>query len=240
MTTAKKPNKPITVQRAAATLIQATRYRHDLSTVFRDFVSIVAITLRNAFEPKDEAWQKREKTYLEIVGRYERDVVDQFTECLAMVMLLAKNGYSDHMGELYMALGISSKAWGQFFTPYHISKTMALITMDKTTIEKAIDEKGFVLANEPTCGAGGMVVAMADAMTHAGFNPADHLRVIAQDIDRICVEMTYINCVLHRIPASIVWGNTLLVEQREVIHTPALYIQMSKMSEGHNETTKAA
>ena len=220
---------PLTIQDVAKRLNKVGSYRHSLSSLFQDFVSVAAISLRNGFEPKTAAWEKRETEYLEIVGRYERDIVEAMSECLGTLILLARQGHSDHLGELYMALGTSKNSLGQFFTPYHISRMMASITLSSDGIDKAISDNGFVSVYEPTCGAGGMVVAAADVLSELGYDPARQLRVTAQDVDRHCCRMTYVNCVLHQIPATIIWGDALKLEQKEVVHTPALHLQLAEI-----------
>src|SRR3546814_12391124 len=92
---------------------------------------------------------------------------------------------------------------GQFFTPYQISRLMAMLTIDRPSLERAAAQNNFIEFNEPTCGAGGMIIAAAEAIRTLGFDPARHMRVTAQDIDIACVQMTYLNCSFYAIPAKI-------------------------------------
>lgn len=214
-------DKPITIERAAQILTNGTAYRHNVQTLFRDFVAATTIALRNAHEPFGEEWDKREAEYLEIVGRYEREVILQFKDCLTALITLAYD-YADLLGSLYMSLNIGSKAMGQFFTPYHMSQLMAMLVHDRPSIERAIAENGYIGVNEPTCGAGGMVIASAEAIRGLGFDPTQHMRVTAQDIDIVCCQMTYLNCTFFGIPATIIHGDVIRLEERSVMKTPAL------------------
>jgi type I restriction-modification system DNA methylase subunit len=99
---------------------------------------------------------------------------------------------------------------------------MAMITLDGDSIERAIADQGYVSMNEPTCGAGGMVIATAHALSSLGYSPSQHLRVTAQDIDYACCQMTYLNCVFFGIPAAIIHGDVLALEERSIMKTPAL------------------
>ncbi|WP_162815051.1 N-6 DNA methylase [Erythrobacter aureus] len=219
---AKKP-PPVSVKQAAKIITDAASPRHRVSSLFQDFVSVMYLSLRNGVEPRDDAWQARENEYLEIVGKYDREVVDAMSNFFATVALLAQDDFADHLGEIYMSLETSNKSLGQFFTPYHVSQLMAGITVSSDCIKNAIDEHGYFEMSEPTCGSGGMVIATAEQVVAHGYEVEKHMRVTAQDIDRHCHRMTYIACRLHNIPATVIWGDTIAMEQREVAHTPALY-----------------
>ncbi|MPN25290.1 hypothetical protein SDC9_172697 [bioreactor metagenome] len=91
---------------------------------------------------------------------------------------------------------------------------MARIGMSGT-IEENIQKHGYISVSEPTCGSGGMVIAMAEELKQLGYNPTSKMWVVAQDIDRKCCCMAYIQLTLLAIPAAIIWGDTLRVECRE-------------------------
>ena len=86
--------------------------------------------------------------------------------------------------------------------------------------DKVIEEKGFITASEPCVGSGAMVIAMAESMREQGTNYQEHLHVTAVDLDIRCVHMAYIQFTLLHIPAVIVHGNTLTLE--EFGHWPTL------------------
>src|SRR3546814_8345201 len=68
-----------------------------------------------------------------------------------------------------------------------------------------------------------MIIAAAEAIRTLGFDPARHMRVTAQDIDIACVQMTYLNCSFYDIPATIIHGNVLTLEERSSVRTPVLH-----------------
>ena len=74
---------------------------------------------------------------------------------------------------------------------------------------------------EPACGAGAMVIALAQAMLAADINYQRHLHVTAVDIDPRAVHMAYIQFSLLHIPAHVMVGNSLSNEVREHWFTPA-------------------
>lgn len=74
--------------------------------------------------------------------------------------------FDDVLGDIFGALEVGNSAAGQFFTPFYISELMAQII----GFEDALEKKGFVSVNEPTCGAGGMIIALAKTMYEQKFN----------------------------------------------------------------------
>jgi hypothetical protein len=66
-----------------------------------------------------------------------------------------------------------------------------------------------------------MIIALAHAMREAGFNQQQTLHVTAVDVDIRAVHMAYIQLSLLHIPAVIVHGNALTLEEWSHWHTPA-------------------
>ena len=65
-----------------------------------------------------------------------------------------------------------------------------------------IEANGFVTVSEPACGAGGVVLATADARQKEGFDPSMHMLVEAVDLSPLCYHMTYVQLTMRGIPAS--------------------------------------
>lgn len=66
-----------------------------------------------------------------------------------------------------------------------------------------------------------MVIALAQEMREMGINYQQHLHVTTIDVDAKCVHMAYIQFALLHIPAVIVHGNTLSLEEWSHWYTPA-------------------
>jgi len=203
------PNDKL-VAKATKDFAAHVAYRHDATTAVKDMFHTWVLALRNSFEPRGEAWDKREAEYMALVERYGRDGIEVFTECLGLITMASQESPGDHIGQLYHALFANNKCRGQFFTPYNVSIMMARMTFSRDVIDNAIAEKGYVSAHEPSCGAGGMVVAMGDALRQLGYDPTQVLRVHAIDIDRGCVDMTYVQSHLQGVPC--------FVEQADALH----------------------
>ena len=209
-------------------LLATASYEHHIDTLFRDMIEVFCIVVRNAVEPCDEEWHKREARYFEHLATYGKDAFNTMTEIMSELRLEARRRHGDLLGELYMTLGTGRSSLGQFFTPFSVSKMMATMTMDLGMVEDKIATKGYVAVHEPTCGSGGMIIAVASALRDLGKDPARHLLVTAQDIDVNCQRMSYLSTWLYNIPAWLILGDTLKFEQRDVIASPALYAAISR------------
>ena len=96
-----------------------------------------------------------------------------------------------------------------------------MVLGDKESLAAKIAERGFVTAQEPACGSGAMVIALAHEMKAAGINYQRHLHVTAVDVDPKCVHMAYVQFSLMHIPAVIIHGNSLSLEEFGRWYTPA-------------------
>lgn len=199
-------------------LLRTIGYRHGLWQVFRDFVAMAAIALSNATDKRHFA--EREAEYLKIVARYSKDEANELARGFAHVVLGLEAGLCDFLGSLFMSLELGDSWKGQFFTPYEVSRMMALMTMgEKSQLE--IERKGFVTVSDPCIGGGAMVIAAAHAMQDAGINYQQHMHAVALDIDIVSVHMSYIQLSLLHIPAVVYHGNSLSVEVWSEWRTPA-------------------
>lgn len=208
-------------------LFKAFGHRHSLHEVFSDFVEISALAISNAVDRHQFA--AREMRYLEIAKRYEGDDRERFAKMFGALTLTFEDrvqqlvpngdGLADVLGQTYMMLELGNDRAGQFFTPYNVSKMMARMNIGDGN--PFIDRDGFVTISEPACGAGGMVIACADALHDAGQNYQQTMHATCIDIDPRCVHMAYVQLSLLNIPAIVVHGNALSVEAWASWFTPA-------------------
>ena len=165
--------------------------------VFSDFCRISACAV-SLFD--------REPEYLEIAGRYNRDELADFSQAFAnLVNEMEEKPFTDVLGDYYLEVAShsSKQARGEFFTPPCISKLMARMLFDVD----AVKAKGKpVTVNEPACGSGGMVLAIAELFAP---DSVDLLRVTCQDINPLATDMCFINTTLWGIPAQIILGDTI-------------------------------
>ena len=199
----------------------------DYYSVLGDFFEASAISVKNAVDLNDrEVYEKR---FADIAKSYGENGMKIFAECLSLFtdeIHAAIHGnamFRDFAGELYMASGTNSKGLGQFFTPYHISHLMAECNLEKDRfldeIEKNPDR--VITFYEPTCGAGGLMVAAIDVMHSAGINYAHNMFIDCGDIDPRCFHMSYLTLSLLGAPAVVRLGDALSMKYHRAWFTPA-------------------
>lgn len=215
-----RPPPVLNHQAELVKLITHLGHRHGNWRVFADFCEMAAISISNAVDRPQ--YEKREERYMQIVKGYTPDEANQLAKGLGYLVMALEENFTDVMGRTYHDLELHNKWAGQYFTPYPVCQMMAQMTMaDAGDLRAKISRRGFVTAQEPACGSGAMVIALAQAMRDAGINYQEHLHVTAIDVDAKCVWMSYLQFSLLNIPAVIVHGNTLSLEEWGHWYTPA-------------------
>jgi len=196
------------------TTIKKLEYSRHTWQIWQDFTEIAAITISNQMVYFD---QELEDKYLSIVKNYEAKELIHFQHMLKLCFEALQNEKSDFLGQVFMELDLGSHWQGQFFTPYCVCEMMAKLTFDL----KLFDEKETVTVNEPTCGAGAMVIALCEHIDESEINYAHRLHIVAQDLDFTAVCMCYIQLSIIGASAHVIHGNTLNMECRQKLITPA-------------------
>ncbi|MGK4357874.1 N-6 DNA methylase [Enterobacter cloacae] len=186
--------------------------------VFSDYITLAASELDMARIRTPENIEQSRK----ICAKYsESDISNMHTLfCLMVCALEAK--FHDFLGAIFMELELGDDRNGQYFTPYHLQSLMAKLLMPD--VEQTIRREGFVTVSDPASGAAGMIVAYAENILAAGYNPSEHMFGSCIDIDPIAADMAFIQLSLLGIPAEVVTGNTLTMQLNRVRYTPVYYI----------------
>lgn len=198
-------------------LLRDNARRHRLHRVFSDFCELAALAISNSVDKRQ--YEAREARYLQVVGAYEPDEVARFPHMLALLVHWLSRDFADCLGELFMSLELGDHYKGQFFTPYHVSALMAGLTVGD--VREHVARQGFVTVSEPASGAGGMLIAVAEAIRDQGVNYQQVMHATAVDVDLTAVHMTYIQLALLHVPAVVVHGNTLALTEHGHWLTPA-------------------
>lgn len=199
-------------------LLKTIESERRLDRVFFDFVEMAAIAISNSVDRSQFA--EREAIWKETSARYTKDENRVFGKCLGLLTKIMDQGFGDHLGQLYMSLDLGNDRLGQHFSPYDLSRLTATLTLDEKRITSIVGERGFITLNEPTTGGGGMIIAAAHIFKDMGFNPQRHLHVTCQDVDITAVYMTYLQLSLFGIPAVVIHGDVLKLEERSHWYTP--------------------
>jgi type I restriction-modification system DNA methylase subunit len=202
-------------------LITTISRSHDTHQVFNDWLEISAISVSNRLDFR----QERENRYLELINSYEKNYQSLLSQMFAhLVEALEEKAQAhqpeDILGRIFHKLELHNRYKGQFFTPQHVSDVMATITCTPESLKKNIAHKGYVRVSDPACGSGVMLTSMCKAMTKEGFNYCTQLLATGTDIDLKCVHMAYLQMSLYGVPAVIVHGDSLTVEEWSAWYTP--------------------
>jgi type I restriction-modification system DNA methylase subunit len=200
--------------------IEAMTYGHDLWQIWCDFNQMAATSLANAVDKRQPIWKGREEAYLRTAGKYKAKELDQFAHILAMVVNALEAEPADVLGQAYMQLELGNKWAGQFFTPDSLCYVMSKMTINEQ-LSPIIERRGFATVQEPSCGGGATIIGLYNAMRDLGYNPQTQMHVTAIDIDIKSVHMAYIQFSLLGIPAVVIHGNTLKMEEWSHWYTPA-------------------
>lgn len=111
------------------------------------------------------------------------------------------------MGGIFTEFGLCNKARGQIFTPYNIAKLMAEIQCEN--LAEQITKKGFVTVHDCCCGAGALLIALANAARTQGVNYQRNMIFVAQDIDFTAAMMAYVQLSLLGCRGSVTVENSL-------------------------------
>ena len=164
----------------------------------------------------------REARYMEVIKRYEREEVQGLPADARHSISELEDEPEDVLGRTYHELELHNKWSGQYFTPFPLCRAMAkMVVGDSADVQGRIAERGFLAASEPACGSGAMVIALALELKEQGVNYQQQLHVTAVDVDAKCVHMTYLQLALLHIPAVVVHGNSLSLEEYGRWYTPA-------------------
>lgn len=204
-------------------MLQKMSGKYSMYEIFTDWIRCGALAMSNScYLLHNSIWKEREQAYLDTMRKYSQDEQIMHVKMLAYMAEAMGEEMSDVLGDIYMKSGMGSKASGQFFTPYHLSELCAELVIPKP------DSDGKIRINEPTCGAGGMIIAVAAVLKKQGFNYQRDLEVVAQDLDWKSVYMCYLQLSLLGIRAVCVQGDTLAdpyipgkTDPAHILYTPA-------------------
>lgn len=196
-------------------------HRHDLWSIWCDWLLMCATSFANAADRRPDIWHKREDDYMRTVKKYNKEEVDHFAHLFRTLIDTFPTPGEDVLGQTFMNLELGNKWNGQFFTPDSVCGMMGECIFDERITSRAVAERGFLTLSEPSVGGGATVIGFANAMRKAGYNPQQQMHVTAVDIDIKSVHMAFIQLTLMGIPAVIIHGNTLSLEEWSHWCTPA-------------------
>lgn len=192
-----------------------------LGEVWRDWITMAAISFANAVDWRPAVRGPREDEYMRLVKRYSAEQAGMFGSALAALTDAAEASGepTDLLGSLTMALELGRDELGQYFSPPEVCALTARLTF--ADVADRVAAQGFVTVDEPAVGGGGKLLAAAAYLAAQGINYQTALWVRGVDTDRVAALTAFVQLSLYHVPGIIVVGNSLSLECREVWYTPA-------------------
>lgn len=177
---------------------------------WRDMVHIFALAISNAVDERFK--EKREEEYHRILDGYTIDQLTTFCNLFSMLIDMMdenvkRGSFEDVLGQMYMEMELGNDRNGQFFTPYNL--TMMMSEMQINDAVDAINAHGFITANDPACGAGATLIALADALHRVGINYQQKAFFVGCELDYTTALMCYIQLSLFGCAGYVRVGDSL-------------------------------
>lgn len=195
-------------------------YNYQPERVFRDWCECFAISIQDSCDCFNvDARKRRGDRYSEITRQYTKDDVDKFCQMSArLIDAFERNPFEDYLGTIYMQLFGGNKHLGQCFTPIHLCRACAAISIGEPPNELR------TLADD-CCGGGAMLIAACEHYHACGVNYQKFLKIYAGDLDKLCVHMTYVQLSLIGAKAEVSHQDSIAGKVFETFITPMCFIQ---------------
>ena len=192
---------------------------------FADFVAYCAFLLSSRTDPihteqRTDFLKRLKKSYTDDEWQtFHQGAIDL---CGTFVHNTKFGLYEDLFAVTYTRIGAASRTLKQNFTPVDVGKLMGALSIpDKLSLP----EEGFFSMSDHACGSGTLLLEGAQRIADCGYNPTAHLAIQAADLDVRCVHMAYLNLSLYGIPAVIIHGNTISMDEYDRWYTPAYLLR---------------
>lgn len=179
------------------------------------FLKCSTLALRQSYRKLrfQEIKPEWEEEYEKSIGRVKNQ--ENIKRCFAILVNALEEIRDDFLGSLIQELGQADKDFrGQCLTPTALCAVMSRMTLSE---ERPNPDRRLMLS-EPACGGGAMVIAASQILMENGFYPWNYYWVCT-DVDWRMFSITFIQCSLLGIPATVVHGNTLSLEQWDSAET---------------------
>lgn len=204
--------------------IKAVSYTHTIANIFYDFVEMFALEIAIGVGIETE---KRIETFKRTASKYSQEELKHYQCFKAEIMneFIKNDGeeivFQDVLGVLFHELELQNHYKGQFFTPYVLSLAMSKVSLDINGYLNNLENEDFIELGESACGAGGMAIASCQIASESNINYAEKLIWTLQDLDLMCVYMSYIQLNLIGAAAVIHHMNSLSIEHFDTFYTLA-------------------
>lgn len=158
--------------------------------------------------------QRDDDTYQIYVETIERDadpqpILTASARAFGELLYQTATTNADILGAVYEHFGLTSDAFGQFFTPPTVATAMAELQAATLETDNATPADPLRIA-DPACGSGRLLLAMGRYLVQERIQPP--ALFVGQDKDPLCARMTAINFALSGLPGYVTHGDSLTGE----------------------------
>ena len=214
-----KQQSPDAVGNELISEIQTLGQSQGLNTVFTTFLEISAVCLDAQFNLEHQ--EQQEAKYAAMTANMTPKELSSYAKMLALLYLEIRK-YQDNprdiLGNVYHSLSLHNEWNGQFFTPDYLCRMMAELT--GFVSEEDLKKKGYATIQDPACGSGAMFLAQVWAMKQRDMEFQTTHLFVGRDNDIRCVWMAYIQLCLYEIPAVVIHGDSITMEEWSTWQTP--------------------
>mgnify|MGYP001029708841 CR=1 FL=1 len=202
-------------------LLSFNKDKYPVGKVFRDFISLFAITLSN----KVSFNRENNDRYEEIYQSYEKEEQFNFYALSAVLTRLFCNEKEpyDILGEIYQK--VTNREYLRLINNNQIQevgrKLQGIVNINKKT------NNGRMV--EMNCGSGAMILAYASTLKIFKLNYKFDLEVAAIDTDIINVFMTYIQMYFFKIQAVVILMDEKTNKELMRLYTPSYENDMENL-----------
>lgn len=199
-------------QKQFTKLLTSLAGRYSAREIFEDFVYMFSSALQNAYCFD----KKKEEDYINRAKKYNKEDLSKFADMGSLMVQAVEDDFGDFLGEIYMQnVWGDKKGKGQCFTLYHIGKLMSDITYTDESLKELFKDEEITSLADECCGGGALLISAIARLKELNINYQRKLVVYANDLDPLCVRMTFIMLQLLGVPAIVTGGNTLTKEYYE-------------------------
>ena len=196
--------------KAFLNLLPKVSNSHNPTDIFRDVCRIFSLSIRGTVTISQIEKDEIEKQYQSFVAKYGNDGMGKIAMLLAYVVEALELRRSDFLGHVYEALNATVKSFGQFLTPDSIAKMMGQVTFSTHDIEHG----KIIRMDDPSCGAGALLIEAAEAYITNGGRQGD-LLLYGEDLDATACCITYVQFSLLGYAAIVTHQDTLSMKVYE-------------------------
>ena len=213
--------------------LAAMRSGYRVADNFEILMEIAAISLSNLV--RTDKFDEREKRYYKLIEAVDYEAATAaFGEIIMWFHEQAEP--RDLLGPLHSYLGLDNSGSGQFFTPRHICDFMNQCLMpSKENVEATIADKGYISIQDPTVGAGGMLVAAAKVLNSYEIDYTRNALFCGTELMQTTAHTCFVQCALYNMPAVITHGDSLKMQDYDQFITAQGWALMNRIQQTENK-----